>query len=542
MLGLMQDWKLTVDKMLDHAARNFPDQEIVTRSVAGPIERTTYAQMHKGAKTVSEALLARGVKQGDRVATLAWNSANHMETWYGGMGVGIVIHTVNPRLTPQQIAWMLNDAGNRALFFDMTFLPLVEAIAAHLPQVETFILYADELPLETKIPNLITYKQLKEGMSGSNIAWGEFEENSACGLCYTSGTTGNPKGVLYSHRSNMLHAFICMQADVLGVTARDVVLPIVPMFHVNAWGLPFACAASGTKLVFPGARMDGQGIYEMLESEKVNFSAAVPTVWMMLAQYLEESGKMLPHLEKVMIGGSACPESIARLFEQKYDVRVGHGWGMTETSPLGTCSTQLPHMVDMPFEEKLAYQLKQGRAPFGVEIKVVDKAGVEQPRDGESSGHLMVRGPAVVKEYYGGAGGDILDKDGWFDTGDVATIDELGFMQITDRAKDVIKSGGEWISSIELENAAASHPAVAVAAAIGIPHPKWDERPLLIVQKQGDAEVTAAEVIEAIIGKVAKWWLPDAVAFVKEIPLGATGKINKVALRETFKDYKFPDT
>ena len=429
MLGLMQNWELTVDKMLDHAAANFPNQEIVTRSVVGPIERTTYSQLRKDAKKVSEALLARGIKKGDRVATLAWNSAQHMETWYGAMGVGIVIHTVNPRLTPQQIAWILNDAGNRALFFDTTFLPIVEAIAAHLPNIETFVLYADELPPETNIPNLNTYKQFTEGMSDSNVAWGEFEENSACSLCYTSGTTGNPKGVLYSHRSNMLHAMICMQADVLGLTSRSSMLPIVPMFHVSAWGLPFACAATGAKLVFPGARMDGEGIYELLNSEKVNFSAAVPTVWMMLAQYLEESGKMLPHLEKVLIGGAACPESIIRLFEQKFDVRVGHGWGMTETSPLGTCSIELPHMVDMPFEEKLSYKLKQGRTPFGVEIKVVDANGVKLPQDGETAGHLKVRGAAVVREYYGGAGGQILDEDGWFDTGDVASIDEHGYMQ-----------------------------------------------------------------------------------------------------------------
>ena len=540
MLGLMQDWQLTVDKILDHAALNFPDQEIVTRTPAGPITRTTYRQLHGKAKRVSEALLSRGLQLGHRVATLAWNTADHMETWYGAMGVGIVIHTVNPRLKPEQIAWILNHAGNKALFFDTTFLPLVEAIADHLPNIETFVLYSDKLPEQTRIKNLMTYDQFLEGSSGSGVVWGNFEESTACGLCYTSGTTGNPKGVLYSHRSNVLHAFLCLQPDVVGATSRDSVLPVVPMFHVNAWGLPFVCAAAGSKLVFPGAQMDGASIYELLDTEKVKFTAAVPTIWMMLAQYLEQSGNMLPHLEKVMIGGAACPEHIIRLFEQKYGVEVGHGWGMTETSPLGTAGMQIPQVAELPYEEKIKYKMKQGRTPFGVEIKVVDTQGQDLPRDGESAGHLLVRGPGVVRQYYGGDGGEILDKDGWFDTGDVATIDPLGYMQITDRSKDVIKSGGEWISSMDLENHAVSHPAIAVAAALGIKHPKWDERPLLIVVLNQGATATREEILDFMSQNFEKWQVPDDVAFVNEIPLGATGKINKLALRETFKDYTLP--
>lgn len=542
MLGLMQNWPLTVDKVLEHARINHGHREVVTRSVAGPVVRTTYGEIYDRSKMVSEALLERGIQMSDRVATLAWNSAIHMETWYGAMGIGAVLHTVNPRLFPEQIAWIINHAEDKALFFDSTFLPIVEAIADKIPTVKLFVLYGDDsaLPAETKIPGLVSSESLIAGKTGSGVVWGDFDENSACGLCYTSGTTGNPKGVLYSHRSNVLHMLIGMQMDAMGVGANDTVLPVVPMFHANAWGLTFACPGVGAKMVMPGAQMDGASIYELLDTEKVTMSAAVPTVWLMLQQYLEQSGKMLPHLKKVVIGGSAVPESILRAFEDKYEVEVIHAWGMTETSPLGSLGIGLPETAAMERDQQVAFKLKQGRPPFGVEMKITNDEGERVSRDGKTSGKLWVRGPAIAGAYFKGDGGEILDDEGFFDTGDVANIDELGYMQITDRAKDVIKSGGEWISSIDLENIAVGHPSVANAAAIGIYHPKWDERPLLIIQKMEGQEVSKDEVIAFMDGKIAKWWMPDDVQFVDEIPLGATGKINKLALRETFKDYKLP--
>ena len=542
MLGRMQDWPLTVDKILDHAAINHGTREIISRSVAGPIVRTTYADIRVRARKVSEALLARGVKLGDRIGTLAWNSGDHMETWYGTMGIGSVLHTLNPRLYPEQLVWIINHAEDRMMFFDVTFLPLLEAIADKLPTVETFVMYGDDsmLPESTKLPNLISNEAFLSGMSGAGVTWGGFDENTACGLCYTSGTTGGPKGVLYSHRSNVLHSLISQHVDAMGVGASDVVLPIVPMFHANCWGLVFSLPIAGSTIVMPGAQLDGESVYELLDAEKVTYSAAVPTVWMMLAEYLEQSGKMLPHLKRVTIGGSAVPENIIRLFEGKYDVQVDHGWGMTETSPLGSYCAMSPETKDLPFEEKIKVKLKQGRALFGAELNVVDDAGRQLPRDGKSSGHLMIRGCAIAASYYKDVGGNILDENGWFDTSDVANIDRYGFMQITDRAKDVIKSGGEWISSIELENIAVGHEAVANAAVIGVAHPKWDERPLLIVQLKQDCSVAPEELLALIGQHVAKWQVPDDVVFVNEIPLGATGKINKLALRETFRDYKFP--
>ena len=504
MHGLMQDWPLTVDKTLEHARIMYPKREVVTRTVAGPIKRTTYSEIYDRAKQVSDALLEDGIKLGDRVATLAWNTSDHMETWFGAMGIGAVLHTVNPRLFPEQLVYIINHAEDRVLFFDTTFLPLVEAIAPHLATVERYVIYCapDAMP-DTKLRGAISYELYVDGR-GTSTPWGEFSEETACGLCYTSGTTGNPKGVLYSHRSNVLHTLIGMQSDCLASSNRDVILPVVPMFHANAWGLTFAGPASGAKIVMPGARMDGAAIYELLDTEKVNMTAAVPTVWLMLLNYLEETGKELPYLERVVIGGSAVPEHILRTFEEKYGVTVAHAWGMTEMSPLGTTGSLPLELTTASFDEQVAYKLKQGRVPFGVEMKVVDDTGALLPRDGKSAGRVLVRGPAVAREYFKKEGGEILDGDGWFDTGDVAHLDAIGTMQITDRAKDVIKSGGEWISSIDLENVAVGHPKLANAAAIGVYHPKWDERPLLVCQPKLGESVTREDILDFMNGKVAK--------------------------------------
>ena len=422
-----------------------------------------------------------GIQLGDRVATLGWNSGRHMAAWYGTMGIGSVLHTLNPRLHPEQIAWIINHAEDKVLVFDITFLPIVEAIKDNIPTVKKFVIFAGQNDMPENSLGAVAFDVWIDGRS-TECTWGDFSEDTACGLCYTSGTTGDPKGVLYSHRTNVLHTLVTMGKDAMGMGAEDVVLPVVPMFHANAWGLGFSCPATGANMVMPGAQMDGASIYELLDSEKVTITAAVPTVWLMLLTYLQENNLKLPHLKKVIIGGSAIPENILRAFEVDYEVDVIHAWGMTETSPLGTLGALPPHLVSADIDTRMTQKLKQGRPPFGVELKVVNDEGAEQPRDGQSSGKLLVRGAAIAGGYFKGAGGNVLDGDGWFDTGDVANIDEFGTMQITDRAKDVIKSGGEWISSIDIENIAVGHPDVANAAAIGIYHPKWDERPLLIIQ------------------------------------------------------------
>ena len=539
MLGLMQDWPLTVDKIIDHARNWHGEREVVSRSVEGPIVRTNYAAIHERARRVSNALLAWGIKPGDRVATLAWNTANHIETWYGIMGIGAVCHTLNPRLFPEQLAYIINHAEDRIIFVDLTFVPLLDAILPHIPTVERVVVMTDAAHMpQTKLPKAVAYEDAIAGQS-TDVVWGDFDEQTACGLCYTSGTTGNPKGVLYSHRSNFLHTFMGLQATVMGATPKEVILPVVPMFHANAWGIAFAGPAAGTKLVMPGAKMDGPSIYELIEQEGVTFSAAVPTVWQGLFAHMKQNGLGFSTLKRVLIGGSACPESLIRGFQDDFGVEVTHAWGMTETSPIGTVANLPPEILKLPFDEQMKYRLKQGVPPLGIELKLKDEAGVELPHDGVTFGRLMVKGPTISKGYFKDDS-SILDDEGFFDTGDVATVDEIGFMQITDRAKDVIKSGGEWISSIEIENIAVGHPKVEIAAVIGAAHPKWDERPVLILKLKPDQTLDPQEHLDFLQGKIAKWWMPDDVVAVDEIPLGATGKIDKKLLRERFKDYRLP--
>ncbi|MGU3454926.1 long-chain-fatty-acid--CoA ligase [Brevundimonas sp. M1A4_2e] len=540
MLGMMQDWPLTVDKILDHAKNWHGAREVVTRSVEGPIVRTTYAAIHDRARRVSNALLAWGIKPGDRVATLAWNTGNHMETWYGIMGIGAVCHTLNPRLFPEQLAYIINHAEDRVIFTDLTFVPLLEAVLPHCPTVERVIVMTDAAHMpQAKLPNAEAYETVLEQVS-SDVVWGGFDEQTACGLCYTSGTTGNPKGVLYSHRSNFIHTLLGLQSTVMGATPSEVILPIVPMFHANAWGIAFGGPAAGAKLVMPGAKMDGASVYELIETEGVTFSAAVPTVWQGLYGHMVENGLKFSTLRKVLIGGSACPEALIRGFQDKFGVEVVHAWGMTETSPIGTIANLTPELKAKPYDEQMAWRLKQGTPPLGVELKIKNYGGQEMPHDGKTFGRVMVKGPTVAGAYFKGEGGDILDHEGFFDTGDIASVDAYGFMQITDRAKDVIKSGGEWISSIDIENIAVGHPKVVLAAVIGAAHPKWDERPVLLVKlKDGEAE-DKQEHLDFLQGKIAKWWMPDDVVFVDDIPLGATGKIDKKTLRERMKDYQLP--
>ena len=540
MLGLMQDWPLTVDRILDHAGSWHAGREVVTRSVEGPIVRTTYGEIKDRAKRLSNALLGLGIRPGDRVATLAWNSGRHIEAWYAVMGIGAVCHTLNPRLFADQLCYIINHAQDRIIFTDLTFLPVLLEHRHRMPTVERFIVLADQDRVDKAgFAGALSSETLIE-THGADCLWGGFDERTACGLCYTSGTTGNPKGVLYSHRSNFLHTLVTLQTDVMGLSVRDTVLAVVPMFHANAWGLTFSCPAVGAKLVMPGPKMDGASILELLETEKVTFSAAVPTVWQMLLAHMRETKATLTTLKRVVIGGSAVPEAIIRAFHDDYGVDVVHAWGMTETSPLGTLATPTPEIAALSFEEQVPYKLKQGRPPVGVQLKLTDDEGTPKPHDGTSFGRLKIKGPFIAGEYFKGEGGNILDEEGFFDTGDVATIDPTGYMQITDRAKDVIKSGGEWISSIEIENIAAGHPKALLAAVIGVAHPKWDERPLLLVRLRDGESAEPEEFLRYLDGKIARWWMPDDVVFVDDIPLGATGKIDKKLIRQRFADYAFP--
>ncbi|MBO6725819.1 MAG: long-chain-fatty-acid--CoA ligase [Rhizobiaceae bacterium] len=540
MLGLMLQWPLLCHKILDYAAIQHRGREVVTRTIEGPITRTTYGEIRARSLKVAQKLARDGFAEGDRIATLAWNTARHIEAWYGTMGIGAVYHTLNPRLFPDQIAWIMNHAEDKALFVDLTFMPIVEKIAGQVSTLKKIIVLTDGAHMpETKLDNVVAFEDWLADADG-DFRWKELDENAACGMCYTSGTTGDPKGVLYSHRSNVLHALIAVQPDAMGISSRDTILPVVPMFHANAWGLAHSAPMIGAKLVMPGGRMDGEAIYELLDTEKVSFTAAVPTVWLMLLQYLEETGKKLPHLNKVVIGGSACPRAMTEKFQRNYDVEVIHAWGMTEMSPLGSLGSMKPEYAGLEGDSRLDIQEKQGFAPFGVEMKITDDENNDLPWDGETFGRLKVRGPAIASAYYGGAGAEQFDAENWFDTGDVAHIDPHGYMEITDRAKDVIKSGGEWISTITLENLAVGHPDVAEAAAIGIAHPKWDERPLLVIVAKAGKSPTKDNLMDYLSDKVAKWWLPDDVVFVDEIPHTATGKIQKTTLRDQFKDYSLP--
>ena len=539
MRGLMQDWPLLCHRIIEHAARYHGTQEVVTRSVEGPIVRTTYAEIHKRALKVSQMLQRDGIKLGDRVATIAWNTARHLECWYGIMGIGAICHTVNPRLFPEQIAWIINHAEDRVVMTDLTFVPLLEKLADKLPSVERFIVLTDKAHMpQTTLKNAVAYEEWLAKADGK-FEWQDFDENTAAAMCYTSGTTGDPKGVLYSHRSNVLHSFMANSKDALGTSASDVMLPVVPLFHANSWGIAFSAPAMGTKLVMPGMKLDGASVYELLDTEKVTHTAGVPTVWLMLLQHMAANRLTLPKLEFVVCGGSAMPRSMIKAFVDM-GVTVRHAWGMTEMSPLGTLAALKPPFAELTGDAQLDVLQTQGFPPYGVQMKITDDAGKELPWDGKTFGRLKVSGPAVAKAYFK-VDTNILDDEGYFDTGDVATIDAHGYMRITDRSKDVIKSGGEWISSIDLENLAVGHPAVAEAAVIGVHHPKWDERPLLIVQLKPGQSATREEILKFMDGKIAKWWMPDDIAFVDGIPHTATGKILKTALRDQFKAYSFPN-
>jgi fatty-acyl-CoA synthase len=538
--SLMQNWSLTVDKILDHAKIWHGDREIVSRSVEGPIVRTSYARVHERAKRVSNALKAMGILPGDRIATLAWNTARHLEVWYGIMGIGAVCHTLNPRMFAEQLCYIINHAEDRVILTDLTFLPMLAEHRSKMPTVEAIIVMTDQGHMQN-IPwqDALCYEDLV-AQNSPDCAWGGFDENSPAGLCYTSGTTGQPKGVLYSHRSNFLHTLATLSIEMLGISVADTIMPVVPMFHANAWGLAFSGPAVGAKLVLPGPKLDGASVHALLEEEGVTFTAAVPTVWQMLLTHLRETNGRLTTLKRVKIGGSALPEALARAFRDDYGVEVSQLWGMTETSPVGTVGELVPEVAAMSEETQLGYRLKQGRAPVTLEMRLTDDAGDVLPHDGVTCGHLQVKGPYVVGQYFKGDGGAILDADGFFDTGDVATIDRYGFVQITDRAKDIIKSGGEWISSIAIENIAIGHPKTANAAVIGVSHPKWDERPLLLIKLRSGEIADKQEFLSFLDGKIAKWWMPDDVQFVDDIPLGATGKIDKKQLRDQFAGYVLP--
>ncbi|PJO38900.1 long-chain fatty acid--CoA ligase [Delftia acidovorans] len=543
MLGLMQSQPLLISSLIDFADRHHGDAEIVSRRVEGDIHRYTYRDLARRSRQLANTLDGLGLQPGDRVASLAWNGYRHMEMYFGVSGSGRVLHTVNPRLHPDQVAWIINHAEDRVMCFDLTFLPIIQAVHAKCPTVRQWVALcdADRLPADSGIPGLVSYEDWIGGQS-DQYQWPEFDENTASSMCYTSGTTGNPKAVLYSHRSTTLHAYAAALPDVMCISARDSVLPVVPMFHVNAWGIPYSAALTGCKLVFPGPALDGKSLYELIEAEGVTYAAGVPTVWQMLLGHIRPGGLRFSTLKRTVIGGSACPPAMITAFQDEFGVEVLHAWGMTEMSPLGTLCTLKNKQLQLPKDEQMKILQKQGRAIYGVDMRIVDSDGADQPWDGKSYGDLLVRGPWIVDSYFKGESPLVKDAQGrgWFPTGDVATIDPDGFMQITDRSKDVIKSGGEWISSIDIENIAMAHPAVAMAACIGMPHPKWDERPIVAVAKKPGAEVTREELLKFYEGKTAKWQIPDDVVFVDAIPLGATGKMLKTRLREQLAGYRLP--
>jgi acyl-CoA synthetase (AMP-forming)/AMP-acid ligase II len=542
MKGQMMERGLLISSLLVHAENCHADTEIVSRRIepaegAARFHRSNWRELGARARRLANALARLGVRQDDRVGTLAWNGYRHLELYYAVSGSGAVIHTVNPRLFPEQIAWIINHAEDRVMFFDINLAPLVEKLAPLCTGVQTWVAMSDAAHRPAQqIANLACYEDLLAAET-SDYEWPQFDERQAACLCYTSGTTGNPKGALYSHRSTLLHAYASALPDVLNVSARDVVLPIVPMFHVNAWGIPYAAPLVGFKLVLPGAALDGASLCELFSAEGVTFSAGVPTVWLGMLQYVREHGSQLPALKRCLVGGSACPPALFDSFQKELGVTLQSGWGMTEMSPLGAVNTLKKKHLDLPAEQRRTLELKAGRLVCGVEARIVDGEGSELPRDGVAFGDLQVRGPWVIDRYFKSDASPLVD--GWFPTGDVATLDADGFIGITDRSKDVIKSGGEWISSIDLENIAMSHPAIAEAAVIGVVHPKWDERPLLIAVRRAGASVSAAELIAHYEGRIAKWWTPDDVAFVDELPHTATGKVQKLKLRQQFAEYRF---
>jgi fatty-acyl-CoA synthase len=539
MLGLMQDWPLVVSRIIDYAACQHGSREVVTRSVEGPIVRTDYVAIRRRALQVTQRLQRDGIAAGDRIATLGWNTARHLEAWYGIAGAGAIYHTVNPRLFPEQIAWIVNHAQDRVLMTDITFIPLLEALAAKLPSVERYIVFTDRAHMPaTSLREAVSYEEWIAEVDG-DCAWVDVDERSAAGLCYTSGTTGDPKGVLYSHRSNVLHALAMCAPDALGLASRACILPVVPLFHANSWSIAFSAPMSGAKLVLPGPKLDGASLYELLEAEQVTCTAGVPTVWAMLLQYLQKENRRLTTLKRLVVGGAAAPRSMIEAFERDYGIEVFHAWGMTEMSPVGSLGSIKHALGGLSGEALIDRKCKQGYAPFTVEMKLTDDAGRRLPWDGKTFGRLKVAGAAVARGYYRSEA-RILDDEGFFDTGDIATIDAHGYMQITDRAKDVIKSGGEWISSIALENAAVGHPDIAEAAVIGIPHPTWGERPLLVLVGREGRDVDVERVLQHMRAQVARWWLPEEVQVVAELPHTATGKLDKVRLRALFRGHRTP--
>jgi fatty-acyl-CoA synthase len=542
MLGLMQNHPLLISSLIEHAGNAHPNAEVVSRTLDGSIHRCTYGDIERRAKQVASALSAMGVTPGDRVGTLAWNGYRHLELYFGVSGLGAVLHTANPRLFPEQLDYIINHAEDQYLFFDVCFLPLVERLAPKLKTVKAFIVLADRAQVPSNsLANLLCYEELI-APHGDAYRWPHLDEHAASSLCYTSGTTGNPKSVLYTHRSTLLHAMLTCMTDGFGLSAVDSVCVATPMFHVNAWGLPYAAAMVGARLLFPGAALDGANLYALMRNEGATAAIGVPTIWLQLQQYVQAQSlqptKEL-RLKRILIGGAAVPRAVVETFEKHFGARVLHAWGMTETSPLGTLCNPLQKHELATQAQRIDLQSKQGRAPYGVSLKIIDNSGTALPHDGIAAGHLLVRGHWIAAAYFRAEGGSILDPDGWFDTGDIATIDPDGYMKITDRAKDVIKSGGEWISSIDLENAAVGHTCVAEAAAIGLPHPLWQERPLLVVVRKAGHKVTKDELLAYLSGKVAKWWLPNDIVFVAQLPHTGTGKLQKMTLRETFKDYRF---
>lgn len=534
----MQQHSLMISSIIEYAERWYPNVEVVSRTTEGPIHRYTYKELGERSRRMADALQQLGIEAGDRVGTLAWNGYRHMELYFGVSGSQAVLHTVNPRLFPDQMAYVINHGGDKVLFTDLTFVPILEGLIDQLTQIQHVVIMTDRAHMpDTTLPNVLCYEELIEQGSG-DYQWPEFDENAASSMCYTSGTTGNPKGVVYSHRSTLIHAMGSSIPNGLGLSATDTILLVVPQFHVNSWGVSYAAPMNGCKLVLPGPAMDGASIYELLEQEKCTLSLAVPTVWMMLTGYLRESGAKLPHMKRVVIGGSAVPEAMIRSFETEYQVEVIHAWGMTETSPLGTLNFLMPHLQDLSYEEQMPIKLKQGKSVFGIDIRIVDDEGNLLPHDGVAFGRLQARGHWVTSGYYNPDTDNSVDADGWFETGDVATIDADGYMMITDRTKDVIKSGGEWISSIEIENLAVGHPDVVEAAVIAIPDPKWDERPLAVVVKKENSTLDKAGILEYLATGLAKWQVPDDVIFVEELPHGATGKLNKLKLRDMYGDHR----